>query len=180
MKRVIWLAATGATLVLAACGSGGNAKPLPSYVDAADRSASCAEAVSNLAARRVEEAAEPDVEAFAQARLEKMAEEPPIPENTVCYVAHVEEDGEVTLNGIYTNESYINKTLRLAKYDSRIAYTYFRITNPPGKFSRSVVFKLSERLKELGIEGGLMTRFDAEIRGENSLDANSRALPETP
>jgi hypothetical protein len=164
MKRIFRPAALGAALLLTACGSGGDAKKLPSYVDAADRSASCAEAVSSLAARRAQEATDPETKAFAQARLDKMAEVPPAPENTVCYVAHVEEDGELRLNGIYTNESYVNKTLRLAKYDRRIAYTYFRITNPPGKFSRSVVFKLSERLKELGIEGGLMTRFDAEIR----------------
>lgn len=166
-------AVTIAVLVLGAC-SGGKEKPLPDYVDAADRSESCAEAVMKLAQRRAEEATDPGAKQFAQARLERMEQEPPTAVNTVCYVAHVEEDGELKLNGIYTNASYVNKTLRRAKYDPRVDYTYFRITNPPGKFSRSVVFELSERLKELEIDGGLMTRFDSEIRGDK-LDAASRA-----
>ena len=164
-----------AALVLGACGTKGG-EELPSYAEAADRSATCAQAVSNVAARRAEEAETPEAEAFARARLEKMAALPPTPENSVCYVAHVEEDGDVTLNGIYTNESYVGKTLRLAKHNPEIAYTYFRMTNPPGAFSRSVMFKLSERLNELKLEGGLMTKFDARIRGEDKLDPASRAM----
>ncbi|MFP3944429.1 MAG: hypothetical protein ACLFWF_11080 [Alphaproteobacteria bacterium] len=161
------LALTGAALILGACASSGE-EPLPAFVDAADRSASCAESVLAVAQRRVEEAAGPQAKQFAQARLERMEAEPPTSGNTVCYVAHVEEDGELKLNGIYTNASYVNKTLRLAKYDPHIAYTYFRITNPPGRFSRSVVFKLSERLDGLNIEGGLLTKFDDEIREQSS------------
>lgn len=167
-------------LALGACGSTkGGGKDLPSYVDAADRSESCAEAVSNLIVRRAREAGEaqdPQAMSFARARLEKMGEEPPTPENTLCYVAHVEADGDLTLNGIYTSDAHVNKTLRLAKYNPDVAYTYFRITNPPGAFSRSVVFKLSERLKDLNIQGGLMTKFDTGIRGEDKLDPGSRAL----
>lgn len=171
------LAILCAGLALGACKSGGG-ETLPSFVDAADRSRTCAEAVENLARRRVNEAGDPAARQFAQKRLGKMRDRPPTPENSVCYVVHVEEDGDLTLNGIYTNESYVTKTLRLAKFDPRIAYTYFRVTNPPGGFSRSIVFKLSERLQELQIEGGLMTRFDAEIRGDK-LDAADRALGAT-
>lgn len=165
-----------AALVLGACGTKGGGEKLPSYVEAADRSESCADAVVNAAQRRFEEAPDPETRSFAQGRLDKMAELPPTPENTVCYVAHVEEDGDLMLNGIYTNDGYVSKTLRLAKYNPAVAYTYFRITNPPGAFSRSVVFKLSERLKDLKIQGGLMTRFDSEIRGEGKLDPASRAV----